>query len=195
MKVHQELKSKIFSISLIRAIGCSAVIVLHVSGPLLYHSESLSYEWWLGYFFNSITRFSVPIFIMASGELIITRLKDEPNINFISFYKKRGSKIMPALIFWNIFYILLQIFQHKLYNFTDIYEFFIPRLIHGNIYFHLWYFYMILGLYVVAPYLSKLFKNLKSLTLRNCITLGFALVSFFKLSSYNSEKSKLIFLS
>ena len=77
----------IFSISLIRAIGCLAVIVLHVSDPLVYHSESLSNEWWLGYFFNSMTRFSVPIFIMASGALILTRLEDQPNINFISFYK------------------------------------------------------------------------------------------------------------
>ena len=188
------MNSKIFSISLIRAIGCLAVIVLHVSSPLLYHSESLSNEWWLGYFFNSISRFSVPIFIMASGALILTKLKDEPNINFISFYKKRAYKIMPALIFWSIFYILLQIFQNKLYNFTDIYEFFIPRFIHGNIYFHLWYFYMILGLYIFAPYLSILVKNLKSITLRNYILLGFALVSCLKFSSYYVGNENLFFL-
>ena len=56
---------------------------------------------------------------MASGALILTRLKDEPNINFISFYKKRASKIMPALIF-GVYLYSLQIFQNKLYNFTDI---------------------------------------------------------------------------
>ena len=188
------MKGKIFSISLIRAIGCLAVIVLHVTAPLLHHSESLSNEWWLGYFFNSMTRFSVPIFVMASGALILTRLKDESNINFISFYKKRASKIMPALIFWSLFYILLQIFQNKLYKFTDIYEFFIPRFIHGNIYFHLWYFYMILGLYIVAPYLSRLVKNLKSITLRNYILLGFALASCFKLSSYYIGNENIFFL-
>ena len=188
------MKRKIFSISLIRAFGCLAVILLHVSVPLIYHSESLSYEWWLGYFFNSITRFSVPIFVMASGALILSILKDEPNINFINFYKKRVSKIMPALIFWNFFYILLQIFQHQLYKFNDMYEFFIPRFIHGNIYYHLWYFYMILGLYVVAPYLAILLKNLKSITLLNYIILGFVLVSCFKLSSYFFENENLFFL-
>ena len=88
------------------------------------------------YGFAEITRFGVPIFLMISGVLLLNR-----NIEIHSFFKKKLIRICYPFIFYTIIYIVL------------VY----PKYV--NIFIHNWYFWMILGVYLVIPIMNKFIQN------------------------------------
>ena len=97
-----EIFQKKFGISILRIIATFSVIVIHVSGPLVVKYGQISnFDWNIANFYDSISRYSVPMFFMISGALLLNKdyqLKD--------FLKKRLGKIALPFLFWSIFYSL-----------------------------------------------------------------------------------------
>ena len=61
-------------ISLLRVIATIAVVILHVASPILnqYNDIMISY-WHVGNVYDSMVRFSVPLFFMVSGVLLLNK--------------------------------------------------------------------------------------------------------------------------
>ncbi|WP_103069717.1 acyltransferase [Aquimarina sediminis] len=138
-----------------RAIATIAVVIVHVSAPILYKFGEVSNEiWWVGNVYDSIVRFCVPVFFMLTGALLLSKdyiLKD--------FLIKRFLRIIPPLVFWSLIYICYHTFFVGDNSFT-LYEFFrkvIKGLFQGSEY-HLWFVYTLLGLYLFIPVLRKWIK-------------------------------------
>ena len=67
MKKSYENKSRIVYLDLIRIFATFAVMMLHVSSQNWYFQEYTSFNWKIFNMYDSLVRFSVPIFVMISG--------------------------------------------------------------------------------------------------------------------------------
>lgn len=149
--------NKIEWVENLRVIATITVIMLHVAGPGVVSLGSVSMlDWNIANFFDGFARFCVPIFIMITGSFILNKdyeLKD--------FFKNKLSRIIiPFLIFSFIYTIdgygvknLIK--NHDLEEFS---QFALQNLIYGSSY-HLWYIYMLIGLYIISPIIRVYVKN------------------------------------
>lgn len=138
--------SRLIYLDYLRVTCSFFVILIHVSAQ--YYKFNLnSYKWKIAYFYNGISRFSVPNFFMISGTLFLRK-----NITFEVIIKKYIMKIFIHLLLWSIIYSLsdVNITQLDLKN----------RIIHiikGHV--HLWYLFAIMGLYILIPFTREIIKN------------------------------------
>ena len=137
--------NRILYFDVLRIIACAAVIVLHVSAQKIDQVAVGSYEWTVFNFFDSLVRWAVPVFVMLSGALF---LAPEKRIDTRTLYTKNILRLAVAFVFWS-----------ACYAFTDYMEGLRLRTVALNFVSgaaHLWFLYMIAGLYMVVPLLRKL---------------------------------------
>ena len=134
-----------YSFDILRVISMIMVIIVHVSNV---YSRSFGFisnsSFIFSLIFNTISRISVPIFLMISGALLLDRKFD------FKKYKKRIIKFLILIIVWDIIYLVweyyyLHISYDKLYN-----------LLFNPYRAHLWFLYTILLLYLIQPVLRKI---------------------------------------
>lgn len=151
-------KDSIEWIDTLRVLATIAVIILHVAAPIVYQFGSISDTvWWIGNIFDSSVRFCVPIFLMISGVLLLS--KDYSSIR--SYLKKRVLRIFYPFLFWSFIYILKDIIFYTYlgtFNFNKFQEEIKIAIISGAS-FHFWYIYLIMGLYLIFPLIGKWIKN------------------------------------
>ena len=94
---------------------------------------------------------AVPLFFMISGALLLNQ-KNEP---LSRFFSKRFTKVIIPLIGWSIIYILFR--KYSLHQNIDISDHLI-ELFYKKQYFHLWFLYTLIGLYLFIP-IFKIFVN------------------------------------
>ena len=144
-----------FGIDLIRVLACFLVIEIH-SGQLYYiDSEGglikSDKNIWPG-IFNSLATVCVPLFVMISGYLLLPMKKD-----YSTFLKKRFTRILfPYVafnIFYNIYFYIRGFFELKA-MLLNISKMFINFSIG-----HLWYIYMIIGVYLYVPIITPWIKT------------------------------------
>ena len=85
----------------LRIIAMYMVVIVHTSSPLImqYGKVAGSYWFW-GDFYNAISRFGVPVFVMITGALLLNR-DQEP----VPFLKKRLGRIIVPFLFWSLIYV------------------------------------------------------------------------------------------
>lgn len=140
--------NRILSLDITRIVAVLAVVMIHSSARFITESKT-AYEFTAGNIFDTIARIGVPLFIMISGALM---LDENRNISIQHLFKKNIKNLILLLIFWSaiyasIYYIILPSMNHKEINIKDI----VIAFINGHI--HLWYLYMIIGLYMITPFL------------------------------------------
>lgn len=86
----------------LRIIATFAVVVLHVSASNWCSTDVNGMEWQAFNFYDSIVRWSVPIFVMISGSLFLGR-----DIPIKRIYEKYILRMIIAFIFWSVFYALM----------------------------------------------------------------------------------------
>ncbi|WP_394775925.1 acyltransferase [Flavobacterium sp.] len=142
----------------LRVVATISVIFLHVSSEILYQFGHIStFIWWTGNIYDSLVRFCVPIFVMLTGVLMLSRTYE---LN--DFLRKRFSRIVLPFLFWSIIYAIFavndKISGGSQMSFFAIIKWIIHQLLNGASY-HLWYIYMIIGIYLFIPILSKWVQN------------------------------------
>lgn len=141
------MNTKTESYDFIRTISIFSVVVLHTtSAPF----KSYVDNWMQFNFLMSGTRWCVPVLFMLSGALL---LKKQESIK--SFIYKRSSKIIIPLLFWSYVYIIFaRSFSHLDPAHANPNVFVEPWLIlKYPAYFHLWFIYAIIGVYIMMPLL------------------------------------------
>ena len=113
---------RIVWLDLLRIFSIFFVIMIHVTSINWYTETPSSFDFNVLNFYNGISRFCVPVFVMLSGALLLSK----KNIDIKTFYKKNILRLIIALIFWGLFYALLTtIFSNKSFfefikNFNEI---------------------------------------------------------------------------
>lgn len=130
----------------LRLAATLAVIILHVSGQNWSAVGVSTFEWQVFNVFDSIVRWSVPIFVMISGALF---LGGQQSISRI--YRKNIVRIATAFVFWSAAYALLAFFNGAAPK-GVVFQF-----ITGH--YHMWFLYMIVGLYMLVPLLRPIVQS------------------------------------
>ncbi|UFH32251.1 acyltransferase family protein [Chryseobacterium sp. C-71] len=173
------MKSRDLNIDALRVLACFLVIIIHVSGPIFTKSDINSNVFLFNLGLDSFSRVAVPLFVMISGRYLIKtdRVFDKTK------YFKSILKILRPLFFWSIIYIAIYVLFKFIKHESIDYKLLLDNLIKGKPYYHLWYLYMILGVYIVAPFFNQM---LGSLTKKQILYLTWGLIIFsFIHQSYN----------
>lgn len=141
----------------LRIVALFAVIVLHTTSPVLeqFNKGPLS-TWLVGDFYNSLVRFAVPVFVMITGALLLHR-----DYEIGDFLKKRLGRVVWPFLFWSLIYIAYMFYNEDI-DYSGDFWITVRQVLHllkfGSSY-HLWYVYMLIGLYLIIPVLSKFVRN------------------------------------
>ena len=148
----------------LRVGACLAVILLHLSATIVLDPEFLwSAGWYVSVIVDAATRWCVVGFIMLSGALLLNPVK---HASPKEFWAKRAHRLLPALMAWPIIYLNWRYLYWK--------EPLTPALIlhdllAGRPYIHLYFLFLIAGLYLVTPLLAASIRGLTTAQLRHAI--------------------------
>ena len=140
----------------LRVLATIAVVTIHVSAGYVAVLDANNVSRWMaGNLFESISRASVPIFVMISGALLLKGTKD---ISVGEFLQKRASKVIIPFVAWSaIFYAYGAYAGYFPVSLKQGIKHFLTDTIGG----HLWFLYMIVGIYLITPLLKIFVKNAK----------------------------------
>jgi surface polysaccharide O-acyltransferase-like enzyme len=146
-------EARLYYVDLLRIIAGILVIVIHISDPFLNLVTIFGGKtWWIANILNSFSRISVPLFIVLSGSILISR----KNIcGLKTFIKMRLSKILIPLLFWLVFYTYWNSVWFKEPIDTNK---LISSVLSVKI-SHLYFLVIMSGLYIITPILSVFSKN------------------------------------
>lgn len=158
-------------VDLIRTLAIVLVIMLHAATEPITIADQMSPEgvilWWTTNIYNALARPAVPLFIMLSGALLLqpAKLKEPLRV----FFKKRLNRIALPFLFWGGAYFAWRVFVYKEVLSTN-------SIIEGVLtgpYVHFWFFYLLVGLYLLAPALRVLVAYISRKTFSFLLTLWF----------------------
>lgn len=134
-----------------RAVAAFAVIILHITVPLVNQFDGGAASWWIANITNGSTRFCVPIFLMVSGVLLLGR-----DYTLSTFLRKRLVRVVLPFLLWSVIYFL---FKNDLTQDikVSLMQFF--KGMKSGMEFHLWYIYMIIGVYLFVPIINRWIKD------------------------------------
>lgn len=160
------------NIDLLRIIATFAVIVIHVSA--IYktavtsdHIFGFKYtnNLWTIIGYNSFSIFAVPVFMMISGAYL---LSNDDYVNSIYFYKKRLLWLLRVTFISSLLYVVYRVVKLEIMFFIQgsmgelhVFDCFIDW-IKGVPFYHLWYLYTLIGVYLFVPTIVKLRMELSS---------------------------------
>ena len=129
------------AIDIIRIFAFVFIVFLHTL------NRQFGVDIWMGGY--AIISIGVNLFIMISGYLLLDKTEEA-----IVFFKKRILNILPLFLVFNIIYIY--------FGKIPIIPVLKGKAISAS---HFWYIYMILGLYLLTPWLQKVLKYAEKETL------------------------------
>ena len=145
-------------IDYLRVISMIAVVIIHVTSNTIetFHLSSdvplMIYQ-----ILNGLMRFSVTTFVIISGMLFLNK---EKQITFQKMIKKYCFRIFLVIIIVGGFFSFLELFFNtRTLSISMLID--IPlMLIKGETWAHMWYLYLILGIYLITPFIKVLTDNL-----------------------------------
>ena len=148
-----EKKERIVWLDLLRVIAMMSIIFYHVAGNTLgtYNITGTSktvYE-----IIMLLLSFAIPIFMMISGYIFLNPNKKITVKEMLSKYCFRI--LLAILIFGSMFVLIEQVYLN---NF-DILEL-IKRVVFNDTWAHMWYLYLILGIYLITPIFKLITDNI-----------------------------------
>ncbi len=128
----------------LRAISFIGVVLQHVLGIyVVQQGVSNSENIIIGLLFG-LAKFAVPCFVFLSGILITKKYINK--FNYLKFLKKNILKIViPYAVFCGVYVI----YYEKYDNLAEVFK----NAIFGQVTYHTWYLAMIIGLYIIMPFL------------------------------------------
>lgn len=150
------MKQKRFNnYDLLRIICAIGVIFIHVSALYIDKIQKTHNTLYI-LMYNGIGRFAVPVFFMLTGTFFLHNSK---NKDFKYFYNKYLKRIIILTIAFSIIYIVYRIL-FMISKEIEIIEIktLIIDVVTGKPYYHMWYMYMLIIIYLLIPFVIK-FKD------------------------------------
>jgi surface polysaccharide O-acyltransferase-like enzyme len=133
-------------VDLARVVAAILVVSVHASGPVVAHFNEVSrVDWWVANVYDAAAKICVPLFFMLSGHLLLGKI--EP---LAGFFTKRLSKVVVPWLAWSALYLAWSDhLEHRRHGLLDGAR----AILAGPVYYHLWFLYALLGLYLFTPVL------------------------------------------
>ena len=168
-------KKHIVWLDVVRFVALFTVVCCHSSDPFNYvfgdTAENVADIQFWGAAYGSLVRPCVPLFVMITGALLLPVRTDDT----AKFYKKRISRVFWPFLIWSIIYALFPWFTGVLGCTPESILIFFPfsgeqaaqqslalslqsvaniPMNFSNIGVHMWYIYLLIGLYLYLPIFS-----------------------------------------
>ncbi len=142
----------IFWIHYIRAVVALGVILVHVAADVITEWGVLPQGWWWSAnIYDSLARGCVPVFIMVSGALLLPVQEGSRD-----FFSKRLKRIFIPFMVWSLLYLVWK----KIFFIPDMTLMTaLEKMLTANVCFHLWFFYVLTGMYLMTPLLRILAQH------------------------------------
>lgn len=129
------------AVDVLRIIAIGAVLLIHTTTRTLEKTgnDLVHTPWTL--FLNQAARFAVPMFFMISG--FVLELSYTGQTNYLTYLKKRLSKIFIPYVFWSAVYYFFIYKEHSIGYF--------PALLTGNASYQLYFIPTLLIFYLIFP--------------------------------------------
>jgi surface polysaccharide O-acyltransferase-like enzyme len=139
--------------NLLKIYSISCVVLIHSAAPLLIQYHELGeIKWWIGNLYDAFGRWCIPIFLMLSGTFVIEKATGDPGL----FFRHRSRRILLPFVIWSGVYFLWRVYA----NGEDIPLHAFPGLLlEGPIFYHLWFLYILIGLYLLSPILGTYLQH------------------------------------
>lgn len=151
-------KSHEYYIDIARVFSMTSVIMIHVGAMSWYDAPFSIYPWGVMNLFDLLSRYCVPVFLMISGYLFLDPERDIPVKKIYTRYLPR---LLAAFFFWSFLYALITsgfATQRTLENGVGF------KIIQDTFWghYHMWYMYIIVGLYIITPALRPIAADRKA---------------------------------
>ena len=173
----------------LKIVACLLVVIAHCTDPFVGAFDSDRTAFVTGVAVGTLTRPSVPLFVMMTAILL---LPSPEGLSLGQFYRRRIGRILPALIFWSLvlpvaFYLY---FGHAnpgsanptvdtaSYTWSGLWHKICLMTVNFNFdTVPLWYLYMLVGLYFIIPVISPWLHRASRRDVRLLLTIwGFTLL-------------------
>lgn len=135
-------------ISWLRVVAIAGVVIIHTNGATaVAPGARSSAEGIIAIILYRGFNFAVPAFVMVSGALLLDPAKYRGDATFL---KKRAARLVPAIVFWHLFYWGLRV--TLLHQHVSARTAFINTL-NGHLFTALYFFWIVFGLALVSPFL------------------------------------------
>ncbi len=171
------MRGRILYADLLRIVAIATVVTLHVSSGLAgqYGATRLDW-WWVGNVVDSLTRWSVPAFIMLSGMLLLGHGSD---MSIGVFLRKRFARVFIPYAFWAlaVYVPWKALVERQPFSVAQT----VREFLRGSTYYHLWFIYTIMNTYLIAPIVRIVVRNASDEALRYYLWLWFACITLTSL--------------
>ena len=150
------------------------VVLIHVVADCIHSYDVGSFTWLVGNAYDSIARFSVPVFVMISGAFM---LEPEYECTIKKLYSVKILRMVTALLFWGLVYGIYFVLKEPDRPLLTLAYQLVYTLFTG--YHHMWFLFMISGLYVITPLLRKLVEDKRTMQYFLLVSFAFAAVFMF----------------
>lgn len=145
-----------WSLDVTRVISVVGVVAIHVFAEMVAASGLKGTAgWWAAVAADIGFVWVVPVFVMISGALILQprHYQDGP----WPFYRRRLPRLATALVFWSLFYFIVirTMLSQVPVTRVDLAD----LVLGGKPYTHLYFLWLIIGLYAVAPVLASFLRG------------------------------------
>jgi surface polysaccharide O-acyltransferase-like enzyme len=135
-------------LDVLRIAAVAGVVAIHVFGGIVVNTGIHGTPtWWAAVIVDIGNVWVVPAFVMVSGALLLAPRSQ--GAGPASFYRRRLLRLGPAFVFWQLFYLVVARIwitgQHLSLREA------LALIADGNTYTHLYFLWLIIGLYAVAP--------------------------------------------
>ncbi len=140
-----------YTLDIARIFAVLAVVMLHCSAGFVSDYKIYTAEFILGNLFDSIARVGVPLFLMISGALFLDENKE---VTLKGILSKNVKNLAIITVIWAVIYSLAHNVAFPLLTGGSVS---IRRVLVDTVtgHYHMWYLYMIIGLYIITPFLKK----------------------------------------
>ena len=138
---------RVIYFDVLRIVAIFVVVAVHLSAMHWADVDVNSRAWFAFNLYCTAGKWSVPIFVMISGALFLGR-----DVSISSILKKNVARIATVFLFWSACYALVElVFRHAPLSVV------LSQFITGH--YHLWFLYMIVGLYLLIPLLRPIAQS------------------------------------
>ena len=136
---------------LCRVVAMFGVVLIHSCGATFYQYGKVPMGDWLSAnFLDSMSRCSVPLFVMISGAMLLKRVgRVYTLINLV----QRINKVLFPLLTWSALFLLYV--SHNSAAPVDWWS-----ITRQPAMYHLWFVYMIIGIYMLLPIFQAIFNTI-----------------------------------
>lgn len=153
--------SKLGWVDFVRFLAAFLVVLAHVC--------DWGHEpWSWGAFYYTLSRVAVPFFFLTGGFLLLSKEED-----LWTFFRKRLAKIAIPFIVWSVLYDIQNSRPFVDGLSVDAVAGMVVRILSVPREAHLWFFYSLIGLYMITPVLRVFVANAKESELLYFIALWF----------------------